>query len=945
MKKIIAIIALTAGLLAAASEGWDNINPERSPASVGEILWRGKLTAVEYRDGAKGKVEHIGDVIKVTKDNDEGYILVRTAEPVEFPAGKFLQLVIPMRTSNAAPDYSLGMVRLLKNLKKLPYDKSADVRSSAGPAMQFMFNTPENVWLRRIAHTKTDKKNSSVYPALIVGGKQSVSFWQEPWIEDYHVAAKKFKQSIRKKLTYDHDMMDEAEFDKMLVSAKDHTAKVAVHNGAPTLFVDGVPQVPALYKAKNRDKAEQNYHAGKLFLNAGMDIHVVSVRYGNFLNKFHNLYGVWSKDGFDVEAAVRMIKNSMRTAPEAKFVITLIMHPAYPEFGAQFPDEVWVNGSGKTVYGHYTHAQYFLQDEMPARYVPWPSYNSLVWRDMVKKHTAELIAELKKQNLSKKIIGVHLAGGHDAQYSMRHMDYSKPALAAFKEFLKKRYVTVDALRQAWGEKDVTFDTVTMPDYPRKAVNDMLDPVKDRKRIDFFIFQKEAPFRMQEDIGRAIKKEFGKEIVLMRWCMAAFGGDFGAALDIGAFMDSKVIDVLIAQSPYNRRFPGLPHGVRQPLTSYRLNGKLYLQELDLRTWLGSTSSEDELRVLSSGVAQDLPMWYTVNRKIVGQMVAERLGYWYYDMAGGWYDDPAINADMKSQIATEKFLRSQKVRPWQASAAFVVDEEGLFLRNFPGNYYMFDAGNLIAQQNQLLATGAVPYDFILLRDLLKDPARAKNYRTLVFAGMFHIDSVRMKFLKQLQNSGRTLVFLSGSGRMGGCREATGFTVTTLPPPQRDRVIVSTVNDGINQLNWADLRVQSQTLGEKTNSYYLPRKMVVAREENMSVPAVFRKDNVPAVAVKQFPSWRSVYIAEAGGLTPEYFNHLVKTSGGYVVSRPGVQADMNGNFISLHGIVSGRYTIDLPMKSTVRNLKTNRVMVRDAKSFTLDVTAGSTYWFSLE
>ena len=80
---------------------------------------------------------------------------------------------------------------------------------------------------------------------------------------------------------------------------------------------------------------------------------------------------------------------------------------------------------------------------------------------------------------------------------------------------------------------------------------------------------------------------------------------------------------------------------------------------------------------------------------------------------------------------------------------------------------------------------------------------------------------------------------------------------------------------------------------------------------------------------------------GLLPQ----KVKTSGGYVVSRPGVQADMNGNFISLHGIVSGRYTIDLPMKSTVRNLKTNRVMVRDAKSFTLDVTAGSTYWFSLE
>ena len=223
------------------------------------------------------------------------------------------------------------------------------------------------------------------------------------------------------------------------------------------------------------------------------------------------------------------------------------------------------------------------------------------------------------------------------------------------------------MRKAWNSPEATFENVELPKYRRGAKYSLLDPVKDRKQIDFFIFQKLAPFRMQEDLGRFIKACFGKEIVIMRWCMAAFGGDFGAALDIGAFMDSKVIDVLIAQSSYNRRFPGLPHGARQPFASYRLNGKLYLQELDLRTWLGSTSGENELRTLALGVAQDLPMWYTVNRKIVGQMTAERLGYWYYDMAGGWYDDPAINADMKSLIDMEKHLRSTPMRQWNPSVA--------------------------------------------------------------------------------------------------------------------------------------------------------------------------------------------------------------------------------------------------------------------------------------
>lgn len=940
MKKIFYLLALTAAIVLNASEGWD-IDASRQPRPALDPFWQGELSVVEYCDGAKGKVERSGDIMKITKSNDEGYILIRTAEPVKFPLGKTLQLVIPMRTSDAAPDYSLGMVRLLKNLKDLSYNKAADVRSSAGPAMQFMFNQPEKMWTRRLAHANSNKKCSSYYPAIIIGGKHSTSYWKNAAVEDYHAAEKRFRSGIRPVQSYAQDMIVEKEFDRMIADSPDHTAKVAMHNGAPTLFVDGKPCVPALYKAKVAS-SEPTFHAGKSFMSANVDIHVIAIRYANFVNKFHNRYGVWTKDNFDIDAAITMIKNSMRTAPDAKYVLTLIVHPAYPEFGYEHPDEVWINGKGQTVYGHYTHAQYNLNPVIPARYVPWPSYNSTVWRSMVKKHTAALIAELKKQGLSKKIIGIHLAGGHDAQFSLRHTDYSKPAHAAFKTFLRERYKTVDALRKAWRDPEVTFDNAQMPVYRNKARDVLLDPETERQQIDFFQFSKHAPFRMLEDLGRSVREYMGKDIVLMRWCMAAFAGTFGAAMDIGAFMDSNVFDVLIAQSSYNRRYPGLPHGVRQPLTSYRLNGKLYLQELDLRTWLGSTSNETELRTLSNGVAQDISMWYSINRKVVGQMVAEKLGYWYYDMAGGWYDAPELLADIRSQIATEQELRSKPPRKWQASAAFVVDEEGLFLRNFPGNYYMYDAENLIAQQNQILASCATPYDFILLQDLLKFPERAKNYRTIIFAGMNHIDSSRLILLKKLQNSNRTLVFLSGTGRSGGCKEGTGFDVSALPPPQRERITTATTGNDVNQLNFADLKRQSTQLGLEPAYYYSPWRMIIKRTPGMLVPAVYRHDNAPAAAEIKFPSWRSIYIAEAGGLTPEYFHEIVRTSGGYNVSRPGIQTDMNGNFLSIHGIVGGKYTIQLPFKATVKNLKTGKTVIKGRDSFELDVKAGSTYWF---
>ena len=75
----------------------------------------------------------------------------------------------------------------------------------------------------------------------------------------------------------------------------------------------------------------------------------------------------------------------------------------------------------------------------------------------------------------------------------------------------------------------------------------------------------------------------------------------------------------------------------------------------------------------------------------------------------------------------------------------------------------------------------------------------------------------------------------------------------------------------------------------------------------------------------------------------NVLVREAGGYVPARTGLQVDMNGDFISIHCLMTGRYDFALPFAADVENLKTGK-RISAAKSIPLDMTGGETRWYRL-
>ena len=90
---------------------------------------------------------------------------------------------------------------------------------------------------------------------------------------------------------------------------------------------------------------------------------------------------------------------------------------------------------------------------------------------------------------------------------------------------------------------------------------------------------------------------------------------------------------------------------------------------------------------------------------------------------------------------------------------------------------------------------------------------------------------------------------------------------------------------------------------------------------------------------------FIVKPGGYTSQFFNDFVKDAGGYVAMRPGVvQVDMNGDFISVHCIVPGRYELTLPFPAKVVNVKSGKEEKTCGLKLPLEMSAGETCWFRI-
>ena len=842
-----AIAAACAVCRGVSGGGWENFNPERKMPEPAQELWRAPFGKgmdafrVDWRNGAKGRVAVVDGALRIEKMNGEGMVVVTAAEKLTVSPDRIVQgYAACYDESPVDPFEGKAYIRLWSGRENLKWDRKHYGRSATeAPVYEELVNTPPGHFTRKLCRTRADK-SGEVTAAIIVQGPPSVTVWRDWGVEDAEAADKKWDRADARLRAPDRSstMIDEATFDAMLAADREHSAVMAKTPNGGVLEVDGRKMPSILYKPIPFGMGVPFTGEGKIFEQSGIDLQVVNIRFG----VGHGRIGFWSTNGFDCAGAVKRVKDFMRSAPNSLFMVT-IRCDAYPEYASQHPGEAWITDDGSPVYGRCSYGRKLVGKPEPNTW-PWVSNHSLVWRNDVKKLMSEFVGELKRTGLAKRIVGAHLAGYHDGQFAVPVADFSPAAAAAFIRWQQDVYGEVK-----WRE---------VPRYSKER--EYLDPATEMAHIAYQRFLKVGPMRMQNDLAAHLKKEFGKPIVVGRWCMNPFGGSIMATLDFGEFVNSRDVDFLVAQPRYHRRAPGLDCAVRVPLASFRIHGKMFLNEFDLRTWHGR-GTDNEARTTYLSRAEDLPMWKTIHRRLAGQMFANRTGWWYFDMSDNWFDDPGIQADIADVRKTAAKLLAAGESSWRPSVAVVVDEEGLLLCNRAGMGFSSRERWNTSEQMMVLSAASVPYDIVLAEDLLANPDAARPYKALLMAGFYRIDGARRKFIENGRRRGVKFLFASEAGICGG----------------------------------ADALARDEVLGEPM------------------------------------------------ALTPKGFNGFARAAGAYVPAEAGLQVDMNGDFISVHCLKSGRYEFRLPFEAEVVNLKSGE-KTKSARSISLDMTGGETRWYGL-
>ena len=471
------------------------------------------------------------------------------------------------------------------------------------------------------------------------------------------------------------------------------TSRVGNLGNAPALFVNGEPFPAAAYMTYLEEN--NDYPA---FADAGYRLFSVPVLCaGRWINSavdgkpFHN--GIFDdRNTPDFSALDASVGRVLSACPEA-YLFPRLNLSAPLWWIAEHPD--CVDGTGK---------RELLYAEP--------------YRETAAAMLRAVIRHVSGSDYASHIVGYQLAGGNTEEWF--HFDlnggYCRNAEPAFNAFLNQNY----------------------PECGFSGLPD-LSPLKG----DGPYHHDEHLARYLEFVNRAVADTIGglcavaKEETGGRLAVGTF---YGYSLEVASplwgahalqtLLDCGNVDFICSPNSYiNTRDKNADWTEMYPADSVRLHGKLCLQECDIRThltrplWETAPEYDPERRYTA-------PIWQgpasreeavSMLRKTFCRQLIRGNGFWWFDMWGGWYRDPALLAELRQmrEILTDSLSRSN--RGSVAELAVFVDESAY--------REMTDCdlrGAAYGQREPLGRMGA-PYD---LYDVFDFAAVYRRYKAALF-----------------------------------------------------------------------------------------------------------------------------------------------------------------------------------------------------------------------
>lgn len=486
----------------------------------------------------------------------------------------------------------------------------------------------------------------------------------------------------------------------------------------------------------------------------------------NLYRIFFEFTEAWRPDGtFDSAGLDAMVENCLSANPNAYIIMPFrISAPGW--WMKKNPDELCLFSDKSTNGWNYV----------------LPSTASEKWKEEAGRIVRIFMEHVEKQWYSSRIIGYMPCSHSGPEWvicskSTDYPDYSKPMQEYFRNFIRRKYDNkLELLRHAWKNPQITFESVQVPAKERRdnpAIY-ILDPLRFQDVIDFNRCLQESDTDAIMSYLKIIRACAPDKLNVLYYGYLATMAQIGpypvtsGHYDLMRILESELVDMFASPASYIWRKPGDISGCGSVESSYRLHKVLWLHEADNR----SNLTQDAFGHKNSLNLRDS---INENRREFVYAMLKRQAIWFFDMAGGWYGNPAYYDDFKMLHKLYDYASRQPLS-WQTPVAVFFDEksmDGLSL-----NRAAWSGMNPKRMQYQFmrgLAMSGTPYDTFELNDLYK--VNPDNYKCYIFVNAWRYDEKLMQYLKEkIYKNGNTAIWIYAPGAGQSAAGVEGMSAMT-------------------------------------------------------------------------------------------------------------------------------------------------------------------------
>ena len=710
--------------------------------------------------------------------------------------------------------------------------------------------------------------------------------------------------------------------------------EVGVRQGRPVLLWDGVPYFYAAYFLRHVTERDERGHPALMkdrekyvralaglcrpFAQRGIHGYEVPVNVGwNGPDDWDPGRPRYGGNGEPVDDQLRAVTSA---DPEARCMINFVMH-APQEWQDAYPDELELDDEGERHQASIGSDLYVR--ELAANL---PKFVRYVEDSRYARHVLSYFFSCYNEGFT---------------YSSlvnRVCDFSAAMHRSLRNWLREKYQGDEAaLRAAWREPDVTFETAGVPTRQEQYCTDLgwfRDPTGNQKVLDYLSCRVDRFVDAHYRIARAIKEAcnhrvplycFGAYLQVTGWPGCYWSADCGMtdyeynphalSVQTGWRRILECPDIDGWESPYDyfyRQMGGvaLNQSVEE---SMRLRGKLFQVNEDTRTFLAAQAGD------VYGTVETRAETTAVHRRNFGAIASHWSGCNWMEQINNWLQDEAI----LDQLGEFNRLLQRSIE-WPETP---VDPIGVFIDEESIRYERplinLDWDLIYKQRVFGLSHCGVPFRVHLLDDLFLD--NMPNYRCYMFLNAFYMNGEREAVIRQkVQGDGATAVWMIAPGF---CHATDGLSLESM----RRLTGITFAKENVNWEQWITLtdfthpvtRGLAHDLTYGSNAHIGP--VFYVKDPGVTVLGkrlLFQGRHEPALALKDLGTYRSIYSA-APLLPADLLRNIARYAGCHVYTEENDVVMVGRGLITYHTAAPGQRTLMLPGPATVHDVFTGECL----------------------